>query len=412
MSLLSDQENEKQESGQRRIEFKFPLLTVRTKVFAKVFDRLGSFRAARYLSWVALILVPAVAAVGLYLIINSLFSLLTNPAVGGVIRELGPGTILLLPGINPLLPIAYGWLAIVLAIVIHEGAHGVVARNAGFRVKSSGLLFFLFIPIGAFVDVDEDQIKKGKPRPTLRVMAAGVGGNIAVAAVCLIGVLVIVGGLAPAIDGVYFSDIIPETPAQAAGLLPRDVLVSIDSIKINSTRDMSNILGNKTAGDIVSVTVARGEKWQDQYTTSVNLTVIENHTAMGVYVGDLMTEARLKNYQTFNPERLSMYMVPPTLASGLVPFSDFLAPFYTHWLGTQWQIYANILFWMWFVNFNVALFNALPIYPLDGGRMFNIALTGLAGRKMSEKTISQLTSAVTAACVIIVVIVTVLPFVL
>jgi membrane-associated protease RseP (regulator of RpoE activity) len=409
--LLSDQESQNQESEQRRIDFKFPLLTIRTKVFSGVFDRLGSFRASRYISWAALFVVPFVAAIGLYLIVGSLFALLSNPAVGSVARELGPGSILLLPGINPILPIVYGWVAIVCAIAIHEGAHGVVARSAGLRVKSSGLLFFLIIPIGAFVDVDEEQIKKARPRASLRVMAAGVGGNVAVAAVCLIGVLLIVGSLTPVVNGVYISSVNQGMPAQAAGLLPKDVLVSIDNVKIYNTTDLRSFLNNKTAGEIVRVAVERGNKWQTQYSTLVNLTVSNGSTVMGINVGDLMTEERLKNYQTFTPERLSMYLVPPTLASGLVPFSDSLAPFYTSSLDPNWEIIANTLFWLWFVNFNLALFNALPIYPLDGGRMFNIALKGAAGRKVSERTISMATYAVTAICVIIVVMVTVVPFI-
>jgi membrane-associated protease RseP (regulator of RpoE activity) len=411
VSLLSDQESEKPEAGQRRVEIKFPLLTVRTKAFSGVFDRLGSVRASRYVSWVALFVVPFVAVIGLYLIVSSLFALLSNPAVGAVARELGPGSILLLPGINPMLPIAYGWVAIVFAIAIHEGAHGVVARSAGLKVKSSGLLFFLIIPIGAFVDVDEEQLKKARPRASLRVMAAGVGGNIAVAAVCLIGVLLIVGSLAPVVNGVYISSVNQGMPAQAAGLLPKDVLVSIDNVRICNTTDLRTFLNSKTAGDTVIVTVVRGDKWQTQFSAFVNLTVSENRTVMGINVGDLITEERLKNYQTFTPERLSMYLVPPTLASGLVPFSDSLAPFYSSSLGSNWQIYANGLFWLWFVNFNLAIFNALPIYPLDGGRMFNITLKGFAGRKVSERTISLATYAVTAVCVIIVILITIVPFI-
>jgi membrane-associated protease RseP (regulator of RpoE activity) len=412
VSLLSDQESEKQESEQRRVEFKFPLLTVRTKMFSSVFDKFGSFRVSRYLSWVALVLVPFVAAIGLYLIVGSLFALLSNPAVGSVIRELGPGSVLLLPGINPVLPIVYGWVAIVCAVMLHEGAHGVVARSAGFRVKSSGLLFFLFVPIGAFVDVDEEQIKKAKPRASSRVMAAGVGANAVVAAVCLIGVLVVVGGLVPAIDGVYVSEVTVGMPADVAGLMPKDVLVSIEDVRINSTMDLRNSLDNKTAGDIVRVTVARGERWQNEYSTFVNLTFSGNRTVMGVSVGDLMTEARLRNYQALSPEKLSMYMIPPTLASGLVPFSDSLASFYVHPLGSQWQIYANGFFWLWFVNFNLALFNALPIYPLDGGRMFHITLKGLASGRLSEKTVMLVTSGVSAFCVIIVVMVAIVPFII
>ena len=412
MNLLSDQESEKQDSAQRRVEFKFPLLTLRTKIFSGVFDRIGSLRASRYISWIALFLVPFVAAIGLFIIVTSLVALLSNPAVGEITRELGPGTILLLPGINPILPIAYGWVAIVCAIAIHEGAHGIVARSAGFRVKSSGLLFFLFIPIGAFVDVDEEQIKKAKPRASLRVMAAGVGGNVALAAICLIGVLVIVGSLTPIIDGVYISDVTDGMPAKAAGLLPTDVLVSIDGLRVNSTKDLRDLLDNKTAGDIVAVTVARGDKWREQYPTFVNLTFSGNRTVMGVIVGDLMIETRLKNYQNLTFETIPMYLVPPTLASGLVPFSDSLAPFYTSYLGPQWQIFANVLFWLWFVNINLAIFNALPIYPLDGGRIFNITLKGVLRQRSSERTVSLITSAVTAVCVIIVALVAVVPFIM
>jgi membrane-associated protease RseP (regulator of RpoE activity) len=411
--LASDNsETEKPETNQKRVEFSFPMLIVRTKRFAPLFDKLGSLRSSRVFSWIALVLVPFVAAIALYLMVNSLIGILSTPGVGQVVRQLGPGSVLLLPGINPLLPIVYGWIAIVCAIVIHEGAHGVVARNVDLKVKSSGLLFFLIIPIGAFVDVDEEQIKKVRPRSSLKVMAAGVGANTILAVVCLLGVLLLVGSLTPVIDnGVYIDNVTSGFPAQSAGLMPKDVLVSIDNTKINSTTDLRMILDNKTAGDTINVTVKRGNYWQYQYSTIVNLTVSDNRTVMGILSGDLMTKETLDNYKTFSLSRLSLYLVPPTLASGIVPFSDSLAPFYSSPV-PQWQILANTLFWLWFINFSLAIFNALPIYPLDGGRAFNITLKKFAGKRLSEKAIYSTTLAVTAACVILVVLVTVLPFVL
>jgi membrane-associated protease RseP (regulator of RpoE activity) len=132
---------------------------------------------------------------------------------------------------------------------------------------------------------------------------------------------------------------------------------------------------------------------------------------MGVSAGDLYSHERLANYQTFSLERLSMYMVPPTLASSVVPFSDALAPYYSSPL-PYWQIFANTLFWVWFVNFNLAIFNALPIYPLDGGRIFNITLKKIAGKRLSEKAIYRTTIAVTAVCVVLVVSGIVLPFII
>ena len=408
---LTGQDSEAKDAKQRRVEFNFPLLTIRTQLFSGIFDRLGTLRYSRIVSWAALVVVPIVAAIGLYLICNSLLALLWNPAAGEVIREMGIGAYLLLPGVNPILPIFYGWFAIICAIAVHEGAHGIIARSLGLEVKSSGLLFFLVVPIGAFVDVDEEQLKIAKAKTSSRVMAAGVGGNVAVAAVCLIGVLVIIGGLTPIIDGVYVSDVSQGMPAEAAGLLPEDVLVSVDNLQINNTADLRALLDNRTLGDIVQVTVARGEKWQERFSTSVNLTVAGNRTVMGLSVGDLMMGERLQNYQTLTLDRLSMYLVPPSLASGLVPFSDSLASFYTHELGFQWDVLANVLFWLWFVNINVAVFNALPIYPLDGGRIFNIALKSIFKQKAHEKLISRITMAVTAVLVLAILMTIIIPFI-
>lgn len=408
---MSDKKTAVKEAGERRVEFNFPILILRTKRFEGVFNRLGALPFSRFASWVALVVVPIVAGIGLYLVSSSLLALLWNPAAGEAAREVGLGAYLLIPGINPFLPLFYGWFAIVCAVAIHEGAHGVAARSLGLKVKSSGLLFVLFVPIGAFVDVDEEEIKKAPARVSSRVMAAGVGGNIVVAAACLIGVIVLVSGLTPIINGVYINDVTEGMPAEAAGLLPKDVLVSVDNLMVNSTADLSAILENKTAGDMVQVVVARGYEWQDSFSTVVNLTVSENRTVMGISVIDLMTKERLNFYQTVTLEKLSIYLFPPALASGLVPFSDFLAPFYKHWMGAQWPVVANILFWLWFVNVNLAIFNALPIYPMDGGRMFNIALRSIIRGKEREKLISTITAGVTMALVFVILMLIIVPFI-
>jgi membrane-associated protease RseP (regulator of RpoE activity) len=411
VGLLDSEESDVKDAGERKVEFNFPILTVRTQVFSGFFDRLGALRLSRWASGAALFIVPVVAGIGLYLLISSLFALLWNPAAGEVAREAGLGAYLLLPGINPFLPLLYGWFAIVCAIAIHEGAHGVTARSLGLKVKSSGLLFFLFVPIGAFVDVDEEQLKKASARDSSRVMAAGVGGNIVAAVACLLGVLVIVGGLTPIIDGVYVANVEKGLPAEAAGLLPNDVFVSVDGVLVNSTADLRAILENKTLGDWVPVTMARGYMWQNRFSTVVNLAVVENRTVMGISAGNLLLEDRLRNYENVTLQGLSLYLIPPSLASGFVPFSDSLASFYTHWLGRNWQVLAKVLFWMWFVNVNLAVFNALPIYPLDGGRIFNIALKKVIRGKDCKKWVSAITVAVSAALILVLLMIIAIPFI-
>jgi membrane-associated protease RseP (regulator of RpoE activity) len=203
-----------------------------------------------------------------------------------------------------------------------------------------------------------------------------------------------------------------DLPAQVAGLQPKDVIVSIDNVSITTPAELREFLDNKTAGDMVMVTVQRGDSWQYQYTTNLNLTISDNRTVMGVTVYNLQSEAVLKNYNTFGIERLSMYLVPPTLASNYIPYSDTLSQFYSSPLGPSWSIIANLMFWIWFVNFNLAIFNALPIYPLDGGRIFNITLKRYLGKRLSEKTIYRVTVVVAVACLALVLSGAILPFIL
>jgi membrane-associated protease RseP (regulator of RpoE activity) len=243
-------------------------------------------------------------------------------------------------------------------------------------------------------------------------MAGGVGANIILGALCLVAMLAIVGSVSPVIDGVYVNDVSAGLPAQAAGLQAKDVLLSIDDITIHNTTELRMFLDTKLPGDLVDVTVARGSQWLTHYSTVVNLTYSDNRTIMGISTYDLQTYARLSNYRNFSIDRITMYIIPPTLAEGLVPFSDFLSGFYTSPLGSSWAVVENTLFWLWFINFNLAIFNALPIYPFDGGRILDITLKRYAGKKISEKTIHNITLTATAACIALVIAVTVLPFLL
>ena len=95
---------------------------------------------------------------------------------------------LILPGINPILPLEYLIyiiVALIVAIIVHEFSHGILTLAGNLKVKSMGLLYFI-IPIGAFVEPDEEQIKKTTISKRMRVYAVGPLSNFVTFSICLL----------------------------------------------------------------------------------------------------------------------------------------------------------------------------------------------------------------------------------
>jgi membrane-associated protease RseP (regulator of RpoE activity) len=71
-------------------------------------------------------------------------------------------------------------------------------------------------------------------------------------------------------------------------------------------------------------------------------------------------------------------------------------------LGSSFPIVANTLFWLWFINFNLAIFNALPIIiPLDGSQWYNSLIESKTKSKTNRvKNASQLLSIVMTTIVL------------
>ncbi len=200
-------------------------------------------------------------------------------------------------------------------------------------------------------------------------------------------------------------------PAENAGLLEGDVIIRVEIKQVNSLKDFEAALEDKSPDDIVWVTVARGEMWRDRFSTSLKLTEYEGRAVLGVVLSEMFIEQRLRTYQKLAAETPFIHFLPPTLAPGLVPFSGALDAFYTHALGKHWHILVNTLFWLWFVNVNVAIFNALPINPLDGGQAFKNVLKSVLGHRADENTVSRLTNAVTLTMISVIIMMMALPFI-
>src|ERR1051326_4980199 len=54
-----------------------------------------------------------------------------------------PRLILGIPGINPIIPVGFGVIALIFAVVVHEFSHGILARVNKLKVQTMGLLYFI-----------------------------------------------------------------------------------------------------------------------------------------------------------------------------------------------------------------------------------------------------------------------------
>lgn len=96
------------------------------------------------------------------------------------IASTASGADILLPGVN--LPFFEGLAALVIVLVVHEGAHAVLARIAKVPILSSGIVLFGVIPIGAFVEPDEKKLARVEAGKQTRVLVAGPTANMLTAA--------------------------------------------------------------------------------------------------------------------------------------------------------------------------------------------------------------------------------------
>ncbi|MFA5050411.1 MAG: site-2 protease family protein [Candidatus Micrarchaeia archaeon] len=107
-----------------------------------------------------------------FFIIEKLFGMLSGISQ---LTQKDAGVTLIIPGMN--LPLVEGIIALFVILLVHEGAHAILGRVAKISLHSAGLVLFGSIPIGAFVEPDEESLKKLDCEKQTRVIAAGPCAN-------------------------------------------------------------------------------------------------------------------------------------------------------------------------------------------------------------------------------------------
>ena len=138
-----------------------------------------------------------------------------------------------IPGLNPVIPLGWGALAFIVALVIHEFGHGLQARAHGMRIRSFGLLQLGPLPLGAFAEPQYEELTNAPSKERMRMFAAGPATNIFVAVVCLIFLGGLAGQFVASESGVHVRGIVQDEGADAAGFTtPWDTIQFIDEAPV------------------------------------------------------------------------------------------------------------------------------------------------------------------------------------
>jgi membrane-associated protease RseP (regulator of RpoE activity) len=314
----------------------------------------------------------------------------------------GPELALDIPGVNPLLPLeflGYVLLGLVVAIIVHEFSHGILALADKIKVKSLGILY-LIVPIGAFCEPDDEEVKKARILSRMRIYAAGPTANFVVV---LLSILLFSGfcmsAVQPTTEGAIVFTVDANSPASQIGVQTGSIITNVNNTVIHTGDEYfiawNNTKANQTinisyiqTGTLHTTQVTLGDKY-NEYAKRPAIYLKNNESYKGKgYLGvqSLLRDSVYQEYVTilknpffnFPQGLLTFYSLP--LLGYFAGYNPIVSPFtdtyrITGPLGALpiplfWMI-VNAIYWIFWLNLAVSLFNVLPMVPLDGGFLFN-----------------------------------------
>jgi len=450
-----------------------PLLMWKTEKGRKLIDRISRRRGWKAYGNLSIVICAVAMILTTFLIIlNVIISFQISPQ-----NAPSPRLMLGIPGINPIIPIGYGIIALAIAIVIHEFSHGILARFEKIKVKTLGLIF-LIVPLGAFVEPDEEHLNKVKRAKRARVFAAGPTSNIVLAILCIIILSFVFSPLiTPRTDGVVVTQ-------DAFGIPRWSVIDGMDNVDIHSLKEMKEMLAKIDAGKFYNVTLfgnnsknymimnglyvanvidnspAHGEiekgciiyKIDNEYVANTtkfldimdskkagdkieisyyynnsffnkNITLSDRYQFtreagskgkgfLGIEaygMEDVIIDASFFS-NIYNPlkGRFLPYLALPFM--GLSPPPQEIMDIYTP-SPLFWSIY-NLIYWIFWLNFAVGTFNALPAIPLDGGYLFRDGVDYIFSLIFRDKKKSEKFSSLTATTISLIIFLSVFAIIL
>jgi len=274
-----------------------------------------------------------------YILLQNAFDLIIDKpgAVGG--SPVIPG--LPIAGLGITFPLVIGWISLFIIIIVHEFSHGIIARVYNLKIKSSGIAFFGPL-LGAFVEIDEEELAKQPHRVQQSVFAAGPFSNIILWFVCSLLLL----SLYPS-KGVLIQPM-ENMPALKAGIT-NSTLLAINSVPVKTIDDLSKTLDNYKPGEEITATTDKGEY-------KLILTKHPDNPEKGYMGISIRGEDR----------------------SFILPIEEnSLAEKIVNW-------FVELIVWVSFISINIGLINLFPFFITDGARMLKLNLQSIFNKKADK----------------------------
>lgn len=233
------------------VETQGPILTIHTK------------RGRAFLDWLA---TPkrfwrawANFGVGIAIIVmGSMFVFLLFAAFGAISSPepssiQTPRNVLVIPGVNDFLPlsatpgIVFGLLV---GLVVHEGGHGLLCRVEDIDIESMGVAMLALLPIGAFVEPEQESSRNASRGGQTRMFAAGVTNNFAITIIAFALLFGPIAGSIAVAPGATIAGSAPGSPAANADIGANDRITALNGTAVESNGDLEDLLAETDSEEI------------------------------------------------------------------------------------------------------------------------------------------------------------------
>ncbi len=322
--------------------------------------------------------------------------------------------------------ILIGVLIFALLVVVHEFGHFIVARRNGVEVEEFGIGFppkiagkkvgdteytLNLIPLGGFVklkgesDSDREKGSFGSVRlwPKTKILLAGVGMNF-VAAYFMVLILALTS--LPIIlpgqysvsenesrtgENVVVSAVVEDSAAEEAGIEVGDRIVYIDDIAIETAGQLADTTTD-LAGEEVMISIERGSSSMELTTTlaeegedgQLGVAPIEAATVRYTWAAPIVAMGITLQMTGLVLAAVGNILLGLFTGAGGEAASQLTGPvgivFLLQNLGSFGFEY--LFFLLASISISLAVFNALPIPALDGGRLSVIAGARLLRKRL------------------------------